>query len=489
MKNSIDMKTAGLFEQLEVYGQSDYYPFHMPGHKRNSKFLDFGRAVLMDITEIDGFDNMHHPQGVIWEAEQRAARLYGADETRFLVNGSSSGIIAAILGCCRRGGRILAARNCHKSVYHAIEMGGLNPIYIYPQVQESLGIYGSICPNDVENILDMYPDIQAVIITSPTYEGVVSDIAAIAVIAHMHGVPLIVDEAHGAHFGFSEDFPQTAVRLGADVVIQSVHKTLPSVTQTALMHINGNIAPRAQILKYYSYMQTTSPSYIMMASIDHCMGLLEAEHQKLFDNYRQMLTFFLEQCRSLKHIHILCKDDFEKNRAFDFDMSKIVIYWRPVKACGNRLYDLLLNKYHLQMEMASRDYVLAMTSICDTEEGFARLYQALAAIDAMDMDDLSSYPVYTLAEDTLAARCQMPLVTPYEASQRRVGYVDFMHSEGSISAEFAYVYPPGIPFLVPGELITKNHLTKMINYLNEGFTIEGVSDPTLQKIGVLLNRL
>ena len=503
-----DSRNQSLYEQLKIYGDSDYYPFHMPGHKRNPEFLDFGWAVTMDITEIDGFDNMHRPEGIIRKAQQRAAMLYGADETFFLVNGSSAGIISAILGSCRRGERILAARNCHKSVYHAIEMGGLKPVYIYPSVQQPLGVYGSVSAVSVDRALKAYPDIAAVVITSPTYEGVISDIRGIAEVVHRYGIPLIVDEAHGAHLGFAPGFGQTAVRLGADIVIQSVHKTLPSLTQTALMHFKGRLVRRAQVMKYYSYIQTTSPSYLMMASIDHCMNLLEKEGKKLFDKYRQRLTEFLNQCRHLKHLRILDRQSFDTEQAYDFDMSKIVIYVSPVRACGKWLYDILLNKYHLQMEMASRDYVIAMTSICDTEEGFRRLYQALEEIDGMDMSALSAYPVYTqedaswipVQEDAsgicengsghcrlndAACACLEPLLTPYEASLKKTKTVALKAAAGKISGEYAYVYPPGIPFLVPGEKITEKHLEKMKNYTLEGFTIEGVSDESLSSLNIL----
>jgi len=497
-----------LLDRLTAYGNSDYYPFHMPGHKRNPEFLDFGEMVKLDITEIDGFDNMHRPEGIIRDAQKRAAALYGADETYFLVNGSSAGLLAAICGSCCRGGRLLVARNCHKSVYHAVEMGGLRPVYVYPAVHETLGIYGSIQPADIEAALAQYTDIQAVVITSPTYEGVVSDILQIADVVHRYGALLIVDEAHGAHFGFDRGFPQTAVRLGADVVIQSVHKTLPSLTQTALLHICGTRADRAQILKYYSYLQTTSPSYLMMASIDHCMGLLSQRAAEYFDIYRQRLKAFLNQCSRLHNICVLTKDRFSKEKAYDFDMSKIVIYLKKVRACGNWLYDLLLNKYHLQMEMVSRDYVLAMTSICDTEEGFRRLYEALAEIDRMDMSGLASYPVYcgsapggyTLldrdcympsAEETEHGAGSMdhgilvPPVTLYEASLRRTKAVPYEKCTGCISAEYAYVYPPGIPFLAPGEVMTDQCLDMMKTYMAEGFVIEGVADSTLKTMRVL----
>ena len=195
---------SDLYTCLKLYGDGDIYPFHMPGHKRNPEFLDFGKTVQMDITEIEGFDNMHHARGIIDRAQRRAAGLYGADETWFLVNGSSCGLISAILGSCQRGGRILVARNCHKSVYNAIEMGNLTPVYLYPKLVTSIQICGSIQPAQVRAALEAYPDIEAVLITSPTYEGVVSDVAAIAKIVHEKRIPLIVDEAHGAHFGFSE---------------------------------------------------------------------------------------------------------------------------------------------------------------------------------------------------------------------------------------------------------------------------------------------
>lgn len=471
-----------LYEQLKDYGQSDVYPFHMPGHKRNPEFLDFGQTVKMDITEIDGFDNMHHAQGIIDTAQKRASRLYGADETWFLVNGSSCGLIAAILGSCARGGRILVSRNCHKSVYNAIEMGNLEPDYIYPELVAPLGIYGSVAPQQVKLLLEKYPDIQAVVITSPTYEGVVSDVASIAEIVHSYHIPLIVDEAHGAHFGFSDAFPQTAVRCGADVIVQSAHKTLPSLTQTSLMHLNGEICHRAKIRKYYDFLQTTSPSYIMMASLDHCMALLEESGQQYFDKYQQMLTDFLEKCRSLKYLHILEAADMDKDKVFDFDMSKIVMYSRPVCACGKWIYSILLNRYHIQLEMAARDSALAMTSFCDTQEGFDRLY---AALSEMDDTDWARFETYDIPE-TMNFSGICPSLQCGEAVDRLSESVDFKQSFGRLSGEYAYIYPPGVPFLVPGEQVTKAHLDLMHSYAAAGFEIEGLEDKKLQKLKVLV---
>ena len=223
-----------LIDDLEEYAQSDYYPFHMPGHKRKS--LSFPNPYEIDITEIDGFDNLHHATGMIKEAEVRGAELYHSKRCFFLVNGSTCGLLAAISAATRRGDKVLVARNCHKAVYHALYMNELQAEYLYPSITKN-GIQGQITAEQVQESLYENPDAVAVILTSPTYEGIVSDVAKIAEVCHEHGIPLIVDEAHGAHFGFGGGFPENAVKLGADAVIMSLHKTLPSFTQTALLHL------------------------------------------------------------------------------------------------------------------------------------------------------------------------------------------------------------------------------------------------------------
>ena len=475
----------GLVEQLKAYGQSDYYPFHMPGHKRNPAFVKLDPIVGIDITEIDGFDNLHRPEGVILEAQQRAATLYGACETRFLVNGSSAGNMAAVLGCLRwqqRQGKrtkLLAALNCHKSVYHALDMGGYDAVYLEPQVESSLGIYGRVTPESVEAMLRADPEIGAVIITSPTYEGIVSDISGIAQVVHAYQLPLIVDEAHGAHFGFEAYFPETAVRQGADLVIQSLHKTLPSMTQTALLHIVGEEAPwKQEVLTYYSYLQTSSPSYVMMAGMDACMALLEASGPALFASYRQKLEAFYRRCLHFKQVGLL--------RVPSQDPSKLVIYLTPVRACGKWLYDLLLNKYHLQMEMASRDYVLAMTSICDSEEGFDRLYEALAAIVGMTLPAFPVYPCYVSGQTIGMQVWQQPQMSVRIATDSHREYVAWEQSIGRISAEFAYVYPPGVPVLNRGQRICATAVEELQSYMETGFAIEGLNDMCYKGIEVVI---
>lgn len=464
-----------LYEKLINYGKSDFYGFHMPGHKRNGEIMENGLPYQIDITEIEGFDDLHHARELLKEAQERAARVYHAEETCYLINGSTSGILSGLLGCTHKGGRILAARNCHKSVYAAIYMHELDVEYIYPEYDEKTGLNGAIDADAVRRILleDRTEHcgkttISAIVITSPTYDGVVSDIRRIADTVHAFGIPLIVDEAHGAHFGFHPYFPENANQQGADVVIHSLHKTLPSLTQTALIHLNGNLINRERVRKYVHMLQTSSPSYVLMASMDECIRFLERE-QDAFVLYQERLKKLRRELKKLKKLQLV-----ETNA---YDCSKIVISTKnTVKGqevyTGKILYEELLTSYHLQMEMASREYVLAMTSVCDTEEGFRRLKEALFQIDeslerkeidntSMELPRLQRVYTSAEAENLSEEKSNVEILLPKECQER-------------ISLEYAYVYPPGIPLIVPGERISKKAVELLQLYEKSGFDIEGL---------------
>ena len=482
-----------LYRKLREYGESDYYGFHMPGHKRQLGY--FENPYKFDITEIDGFDDLHHPEkdGVLTRAQERAAGLYGAEETHFLVGGSTAGILSAISGCARRGGRILMARNCHRSVYHAAELGGLEAEYLYPQQIASPGINGPVLPEDVERALaekaafseqEKGQDarkaagwFQAVVITSPTYDGICSDVRAIAKICHRHEVPLIVDQAHGAHFPFSDYFPEDAVSAGADVVIHSVHKTLPSLTQTALLHIQGRLADRERIRHFLSVYQSSSPSYILMASIDACMELLETKGEALFREHAQLLESFREGCRDLEALRL-----YGAEQAPHFDRSKLLISTERAEITGGGLSGLLLERYHLQLEMSAPDYAVGIASIADTESGFARLNRALHELDRelaegsrqgrekektwMDAGRLSSGGL---------PRSRAAL-TAGEALEREKESRPLSKCAGRLAGAYVYLYPPGIPLLVPGEEITEQAIGRIEKWLAAGFPVHGLAE-------------
>jgi arginine/lysine/ornithine decarboxylase len=450
-----------LLMQLKDYTSDDYVPLHMPGSKRNTELFSMGNPYGIDITEIDGFDNLHNAQGILKKGMIRAARLFGAEETLYLVNGSSAGIMAAICGATKKNDTVLVARNCHISVYNAIYLNELKPIYIYPQEitdksRKSTGIYGKVSPQEIEKKLERNKEITAVVVTSPTYEGVVSDIEKIAQTVHRHNAVLIVDEAHGAHFPFSSAFPQTAVKCGADVVIQSIHKTLPAFTQTALLHLNGDRIDRERVKRYWNIYQTTSPSYILMAGIENCMTILENDGAKLFETYVERLRLLRENIESLKNISLLETDD----------ISKIVL----IAKNGKELYNILLNKYHIQLEMASQRYVIAMTAVGDREEYYQRFWQALQEIDrdfGRQNDDEESV--------TQAGLCiAKPKMNIYEALNYKAERIKIDSAQGKTAAQTVCFYPPGIPLLNPGEEVTEEIIAVVRSGLAQGLDAMGV---------------
>ena len=528
-----------LYDELVRYCGSDAYPFHMPGHKRRLGQLN--DPFSFDITEIDGFDNLHHAEGILLEAEKRAARLYGAEETHFLVNGSTAGILSAIGAATTAGGRLLMMRASHKAAYHAVAAGGLTAHYLSglcggsashirlvggfgkktssdgtePGRSQTDGLTELDCgqpadPAEVERALAEDPRIQAVYITSPTYDGIVSDVRAIAEIAHRHGIPLIVDEAHGAHFGMHEIFPESSVKLGADLVIHSVHKTLPSLTQTALIHVQGKLVSRRRLREMLDICQTSSPSYVLMASIDQCIRMLESQGRELFDRLAENLRWFYTAVADLSSISCIVTDD----------PSKILL--RPAGHEAGELYDALWQTWHLQPEMLSRSYVLMLSSIGDDEEGFRRLSEALHQIDrswstagspptvgkaAMPEGDRRK-PVGIGEQEEQEARSA---VTGPEAPREMAGSADrpaehargsfpeavmtirkaqdsaqerilFAEAAGRVSGEYLYLYPPGIPLITPGERIPDDLPVRVWDLMAAGYAVEGTDDYSLSSI-------
>lgn len=472
-----------LYDKLLQYQSSEMYPFHMPGHKRRKD--DFANPFLIDITEIEGFDNLHHAEGILKDAQDRAAALYHSEETYFLVNGSTCGILAAVSACTARGGKILMARNCHKATYHAAYLRGLDIEYLYPEKEDIFGINGGIHEDIVEKALEEFQDIQAVMITSPTYDGVVSNVEKIAQIVHRKGIPLIVDEAHGAHFGFHEYFPKSSVEMGADLVIHSLHKTLPSLTQTALLHVNGNRVDRECLRRFLDIYQTSSPSYVFMAGMDSCVCLLEKRGGELFESLRRNLEVFYKQTESLGCIYLANHGLMGKSGIHDFDRSKLVISARNAGFTGNQLANLLRNRYHLELEMAGGSYGLALTSISDTEEGFLRLSEALKEIDACLENKIEkNTEKSTLTIEDIVIKNEV-WCRIHEALESPGESVLLEKAEGKICREFVYLYPPGIPMLVPGEIISREVLGKIRRLVREGYSVQGTADYSAEHIQVM----
>lgn len=582
----------GLYEQLIKYSKSDAYPFHMPGHKRRLGSL--ADPYSFDLTEIDGFDNLHHAEGVLLEVERRAAALYGSEEAHLLVNGSTGGILSAIGACTKRGGRILFARASHKAAYHALALGDLDPVYLTGQGEEDgtgkeengdgqgedgresdrcdapflppdEGACGRpIRPAEVERILKedrsrgalagAGPEgrsrgsfagagpgersrIQAVYLTSPTYDGRISDVRGIAEVAHRYGIPLIVDEAHGAHFGMSPIFPPSSVSLGADLVIHSLHKTLPALTQTALIHVQGKLVDRRRLREMLDIYQTSSPSYVLMASIDRCLGILEDRGADLFRTLAKNLTWFYDSVRDLRQIGLIRTDDPSKillkaressagpgriGMEFAVETGPGPRPYDPRTGLGARpydprtglgagphdptaLYDLLRLRYGLQPEMKTRDYVLMLCSVGDDREGFERLSAALHEIDLEWERQDSAMRRGTETErgqnseglaDSRIVRQQdaaaeaFPTISSQPERILTIGQamdvnqepVPFPQSTGRVFCEYLYLYPPGIPLIVPGERMTRTLADQVTELMQAGYEVEGACDHSLKTV-------
>lgn len=472
-----------LYQALSDYAASDFYPYHMPGHKRNPAGGEMADYHRIDISEIDGFDNLHQAEGILKEAQFRANRLYGADETFFLVNGSTAGVLAAVMTAVRPFDEILIARNCHKSVYHAAILNGLIVRYYYPRMIPEYDICDGASAEELSVLLDTYPEVKAVVVTSPTYEGVLSDIPGIAAAVHKRGGILIVDEAHGAHFGLSPHLPQGAIAGGADLVIHSLHKTLPAMTQTALLHVNGDRVDRDRLHRYLSMLQSSSPSYVLMASMDSCVKFLKEQGQERFAAMRGHYESFCERTAALKHIRIGKMTNLlsKKHELKGWDIGKILISVKGTGMTGKELSGILREVYHLEMEMEAQTYVLAIMTLMDEAVGWQRLADALCEID--DRIEKGACGDSAVSEKKAAERGASALLfrplksgmAPARAFHSEWENIPLQKAEGRIAAGFVNLYPPGSPLVAPGEIFDEAVLKQIEGYLKTGLTVQGIS--------------
>lgn len=455
-----------LLEKLTQYSESGIYPCHMPGHKRKAWGELPAQLYRLDITEIDGFDNLHQPEGILKELQEQAAACCGAEESYYLVNGSTGGILSAVSAALPASGHILMARNCHKSAYHAAYLRNLRTSYLYPKMLEDYDIFDMVSPEQIEEALDKEPDIQAVLLVSPTYEGRISNIRHISEIVHARGIPLIVDEAHGAHLGWSDAVHENSCRQGADLVIQSVHKTLPALTQTALLHVNGTIVDRERLRRFLHIYQSSSPSYLLMASIDNALQYMERDGKKALDIFCSRYAAMCEKLGACKALKFLSADRQRQ------DIGKLLISVKNTAITGRQLYDILLKRYRIQTEMAAETFVLAMFTVNDGQEGYDRMTAALLEIDRelIQMQQAEIVPVPT--QDRIVPPVSEMTLT--EAWDRPREEVRLEQSVGRVVGEFINLYPPGVPLLVPGERMSGELNRKIHTWIRKGMDVQGV---------------
>lgn len=417
----------------------DTYPFHMPGHKRNKKFGITGSEI--DITEIDGFDNLHCPRGVIADIEKDLKKIYKSKKSLISVNGSSMGIMSAIFAVCNRKDKIIVARNCHKSVFNACMLLELKIIYIEPDYDSTNGYYMRLSQETADKAIRENPDAKAMIITSPTYEGFISEIEC--------DIPLIIDAAHGAHLGLGY-FPKYP---SGDIVISSLHKTLPALTQTAVINIY-NDALTSRVKRYNDIFQTTSPSYVLMNSISICADYV-------LKNRRDFCAFYENLC------DLRLADTNNLRIMYTDDISKIIVSTAGTDISGNDLADILRDKYKIEVEARYKTYVLLMTSVADEKE---RLEYLKKALEEIDEGLICKYE--KLIKKPPCPDKTMQIKIDDEGDETKIE-----ESVGKVSNEFVYAYPPDIPIIVPNEIISREAIEYIKESVKNGVNI--ISDSSL----------
>lgn len=494
-----DNNAQSLFQKLIDYSGCGTTPMHMPGHKRNSEGIKFLEELgaKYDISEIDSFDDLHHPEGILGDAMQKAASLWKSGNCFFLINGSTCGVLAAVSAASKLcgSGKIIMARNSHKSVYNAAELNDLTPLYIAPATVKGFGFCGSIAPKDIEFAVRDNPG-TPVILTSPTYEGVTSNLAEITVICHMYGSPLIVDEAHGAHLDLSPAFSGGAIHAGADIAVQSLHKTLTGLTQTGLLHLSGGLIPKEDILRELAVYETSSPSYLLMASIDGTRELIEERGSELFKAWKNRLDRFDSLVTPLQNLRLPGHSDpfdcqkktsktgyvrrgIETDAVYGFDRSKILISCEGTDTSGTVLMDNLRTRFGIECEMAAYGYVVAMTGLLDSDENIERLGSALCQIDKEIRGTVPRVPF-------TAPKIPPRRMSVSEALKGETRCIQIKDARSRVSSEYVWAYPPGIPLIVPGEELTDETVRSLIIQREAGVSLHSTSGGMPKTLCVLL---
>lgn len=469
-----------IIEGLKEYIDEGNTRFHMPGHKGKNDYFDWNSLIpLIDVTEVEGTDNLHNPEGIIKESQTLAAITFGAKKTFYSVNGTTVGIYAAILSSTKPGDKILIQRNCHKSVYNALIFGRLRSKYIYPKFSYEDNILTGINPHDVENALKNDSDITAVLITYPSYYGICSDIKKIAEIVHKYNKILIVDEAHGSHFKFSDNLPISSLEANADIVIQSAHKTLPAFTQSSMIHVGSNRVDIERLKLMLSMFQSTSPSYMLMASLDVARAYMESEGKEKLSLLIQNITRVKSHLKNVEGIIIFDKENIKNNDFFDFDITKLLFSLIQLNISGTNVDSILRSEYKIQIEMSDYHYGLALTTVLDEKDDIDRLGKALIDI-SKNKGILHHKREINFKNVDVITKLEL-----YEAFEKEKEIVLLNESNNKISGDFIIPYPPGIPILCPGELITKD-IIEYINFLKKSnIQILGLLDYNKDKIKIL----
>jgi len=459
--------SSPLFNAVASYCKDKHIAFHMPGHKMGKGLPGFFKEKLafFDLTEIPGMDNLHCPEGVIMDAQAYAARVFGAERTFFLVNGSTAGIHASIMAVCNPGDKLIVQRDSHRSVAGGLMLAGAEPVFLSGCYDKKTGILLPPSPQGLERLLVNHRDVAGVLLTRPGYYGQCSNIHELVSTAHKYGKPVIVDEAHGAHLVFSERLPECALEAGADISVQSAHKTLPALTQGAFLHLGkGHLIDGEKVASCLQMLQTTSPSYIIMASLDLAAGIMEESGVEMLDTLLDNIESLKEQV-SEGNIRVV---DGKNLPVHAFDDTRLVFDVRQTGLSGFTAEKILKEKYNIQIEMSDPFNIVCIATIADGKDELNALGDAL-----LEMGRHKTRP-YTDIEPLFCDEPPEMEIPLYKVGRLAKERVPLEQSGGRICADIITPYPPGIPVIWPGERIGKDMPARIKEFILQGGTINGI---------------
>lgn len=473
---------APIYEALRKFRRMRVVPFDVPGHKRgrgNMELTEFlGEDCMnVDVNSMKPLDNLCHPVSVIKDAEMLAAEAFGAANAFFMVGGTTSAVQSMIMYACKEGDKIIMPRNVHRSAINAIILTGAVPVYVNPDVNHKLGIALGMSVSQVEQAIRENPDAKAIMVNNPTYYGICSDLKKITELAHAHGMLVLVDEAHGTHFYFGDNFPLTAMAAGADCASVSMHKSGGSLTQSSFLLMGKNI--NADYMRQViNLTQTTSASYLLLSSLDISRKRLALSGKEIFAQTVEMAEYARSEINGIGGYYAYSRELINGDSIFDFDVSKLSIYTLPIGLAGIEVYDLLRDEYDIQIEFGDIGNVLAYISVGDRKRDIERLISALAEIKRRFGKS---------SADMLTQEYISPVVaeTPRKAFYASKRSLHLDEAAGHVCSEFVMCYPPGIPILAPGELITPE-IIEYIRYAKEkGCQMTGTEDINIERLNVL----
>ena len=481
--NVNNQKRAPLYEALERFRKQRVVPFDVPGHKRgrgNPELVELlgEKCVGMDVNSMKPLDNLCHPVSVILEAEALAAEAFGAENAFFMVGGTTSSVQSMVLSACKAGDKIILPRNVHRSVINALVLCGAEPVYVNPKVDNRLGISLGMELCDVERAILENPTAVAVLVNNPTYYGICSNIREIVRLAHEHGMLALADEAHGTHFYFGKNLPVSAIAAGADMSAVSMHKSGGSLTQSSLLLLGKNVSA-GYVSQIINLTQTTSASYLLMSSLDISRRNLALRGESSFEKVTAMAEYARSEINGIGGYYAYGRELVNGNSIYDYDVTKLSVYTRDIGLAGIEVYDLLRDEYDIQIEFGDIGNILAYISIGDRIQDIERFVGALSDIKRLYAKDTKGM----LSNEYIAPRV---VTTPQKAFYAKKESLPLRQTRGRVCSEFVMCYPPGIPILAPGEVVTEDILDYIEYAKEKGCSMQGTEDPTVCRLNVLM---